>query len=89
MPQNFAIRSKTFRIILKTIPIFLVNPNHTKETIVSKYPPIMQIPSSGIATIFEIKNVNDIVLKFLTITGNIVICAAIGTLIIFIIFCIP
>ena len=74
---------KNFRIKLKIDPICLAPHIHTNEKTTSKYPPIMLIPSSGIAIKFDIKNVKDIVLKFFIIIGNIVICAAIGTQITF------
>ena len=88
-PQNFAIRIKAFRNILNIIHIFLVPQIHTKENIVNRYPPMILIPSNGIAIKLDNKNVKDIVPKFFTIIGNIVICAAIGTLIFFISPCNP
>lgn len=73
------------KIRLNIIPICFAPQLHIKDKNTSKKPPIMLIPSSGIAIRFDIKNVNDIVLKFFIMIGNIVICAAIGTLITFII----
>ena len=73
------INTNIFRLKSSNIANILAKLKDNKDTNIVINPNIIFIPKNGLAKIFEIKKVNEIVLKLYAIIGIIIICADIVT----------
>ena len=73
------ININALRLKFNGIANIFANEKEIKDTKIEMNPNIIFIPKNGLAKIFEIKNVNEIVLNFSAIIGIIIICADIVT----------